>query len=79
MYHCLKGATLRGRDGGRPVVGIFTAREVEVKSDMYYNEARPRERSDRGRFLLIRQKIIFIPGCVQGCIILPGCVQGFII
>ena len=33
------------------------------------NEARPRERSDRGRFLLLGQKSLFIPGRVQGAII----------
>ena len=30
------------------------------------NEARLRERSDRGRFLPIGKKSLFIPGCVQG-------------
>ena len=48
-----------------------------------FDEARPRERSDRGRFLplgkkslfiirqsfALRQKKLFIPGCVQGAII----------
>ena len=33
------------------------------------NEARPRERSERGRFFAYRQKSLFIPGCVQGAII----------
>ena len=33
------------------------------------NEARPRERSDRGRFLPLGQKSLFIPACVQGAII----------
>ena len=32
------------------------------------NEARPRGRSDRGRFFL-RQKSLFIPGSVQGAVI----------
>ena len=42
---------------------------------MYYyitninSKASPRERSDRGRFMPSRQKILFIPGCVQGAII----------
>ena len=35
---------------------------------MYYNEARPRERSGRGRFFPIGPKSFFIPGCVQGAI-----------
>ena len=33
------------------------------------NEARTRERSDRGRFLSIGEKSLFIPGSVQGAII----------
>ena len=33
------------------------------------NEARPKERSDRGRFLPLGEKSLFIPGCVQGAII----------
>ena len=33
------------------------------------NETRPRERSDRDRFLPIGQKSLFIPGCVQSAII----------
>ena len=33
------------------------------------NEARPREPSDRGRFLPLGEKSLFIPGCVQGAII----------
>ena len=33
------------------------------------NEARPKERSHRGPFLLLGQKCLFIPGCVQGAII----------
>ena len=32
-------------------------------------EARPRERSDRGRFLHIGQKSLFMPGCVQSAMI----------
>ena len=35
-----------------------------------YNRARPRERGDRGLFLPIGKKSLFIPGCVQGAIIL---------
>ena len=34
-----------------------------------HNEARPRERSDRGPFCAFRQKSLFIPGCAQGAII----------
>ena len=37
------------------------------------NEARPRERSDRGRFLPLSEKSLFISGCVQGVIILMVC------
>ena len=33
------------------------------------NEARPRERSDRGRFLPLGQESLFIPGCVQSSIV----------
>ena len=39
------------------------------------NEARPRERSDQGRFLPIGQKRLFIPGCIQGSIIQLVCVS----
>ena len=35
----------------------------------HHDDARPRERSDRGGFLPIGQESFFIPGCVQGAII----------
>ena len=37
------------------------------------HEARPRERSNRGRLLPSRQKSLFIPGCAQGAIIYLVC------
>ena len=47
------------------------------------NEARPRERSDRGRFLPMGQKKLFIMkpffACRQRSLFIPGCVQGAII
>ena len=39
------------------------------------NEASPRERSDRGRFLPLGQESLFIPGCVQGTIIYLVCLS----
>ena len=34
-----------------------------------FNETMSKERSDRGRFLPLGKKKLFIPGCVQGAIV----------
>ena len=42
------------------------------------NEAGPRKRSDRGCFLPIGQKSLFIPGCVLGAIIKLVCLSVYV-
>ena len=62
--------------------------ECTTRVYRYYNEARPRERSERGRFLPVggkpspyepffacRRKSLFIPGCAQGAIISLICLS----
>ena len=50
-----------------------TCSKYEAASCLIYlsssNEARPRERIDRGRFVPLGQKSLLKPGCVQGAII----------
>ena len=56
----------------RPAASMRTPYLIYLSTS---NEARPRERSDRGRWLPLRQKGPFIPGCVQGAIIQLVCLS----
>ena len=45
------------------------------RNDHCYFEARPKNRSNRGRFMPLGKRSLFIPGCVQGAIITLVCLS----
>ena len=65
-------ATIPTINSGLNRFTVPAQQDIMVLIDVFI-EARPRERSDRDRFLPLGQKGLFIPGCVRGAIFLLVC------